>query len=113
MIYFRLFTRRTSVLILGTGHLARALATEILRRPELGFSVCGFLDDNPSLLGVSIVNPKVIGLNTDLKRIVSEQPVKKIVVELQDRRGRLPIEELLELKARESVLRKPQASMNA
>ena len=99
-LYFRLFTRRAGVLILGTGRLARALAREILQRPELGFSVCGFLDDDPSLVGVSIVNPKVIGLNTDLKRIVAEQPVKKIVVELQDRRGRLPIDELLELKAK-------------
>jgi len=99
-LYFRHFTRRASVLIVGTGHLARALAREILQRPELGFAVCGFLDDNPSLLGVSIVNPKVIGLNTELKRIATEQPIKKIVVELQDRRGRLPIDQLLELKAK-------------
>jgi sugar transferase (PEP-CTERM system associated) len=97
-LYFRLFTRRSKVLILGTGRLARALAREILQRPELGFAVCGFLDDDPSLLGVSIVNPKVIGSNLDLKRIVAEQPVNKIVVELQDRRGRLPIDDLLELK---------------
>ena len=100
-LYFRIFTRRSNVLILGTGRLARALATEIVHRPELRLAVCGFLSDDPSLLGVSLVNPKVIGLNTDLKRIVSERPVKKIVVELQDRRGgRLPIKELLELKTR-------------
>jgi sugar transferase (PEP-CTERM system associated) len=99
-LYFRHFTRRAQVLIVGTGRLARALAREILQRPEQGFAVCGFLDDDPSLLGVSIVNPKVIGLNMDLKRIVAEQPIKKIVVELQDRRGRLPIGELLELKAK-------------
>jgi len=99
-LYFRHFTPRDSVLIVGTGHLARALAREILQRPELGFAVCGFLDDDPSLIGVSIVNPKVIGLNTELKRIATEQPVKKIVVELQDRRGRLPIDQLLELKAK-------------
>jgi sugar transferase (PEP-CTERM system associated) len=99
-LYFRHFTRRAQVLIVGTGRLARALAREVLQCPEKGFAVCGFLDDDPSLLGVSIVNPKVIGLNTDLKRIVAEQKVKKIVVELQDRRGRLPIGELLDLKAK-------------
>jgi sugar transferase (PEP-CTERM system associated) len=97
--YLRRIARRVNVLILGTGRLARALATEIVRRPELGFGVCGFLDDNPALLGVSIVNPRVIGLHSDLKRIISERPVKKIVVELPDRRGRLPIDDLLELKA--------------
>ena len=98
-LYFKHFTRRSNVLILGTGRLARTLATEIVRRPELGLVVCGFLDDDPSLLGVSIVNPKVIGLNRDLKRIVSERPVEKIVVELQDRRGRLPTKELLDRKS--------------
>ena len=56
-LYFRHFTRRAQVLIVGTGRLARALAREILQRPEQGFAVCGFLDDDPSLLGVSIVNP--------------------------------------------------------
>src|SRR5262245_13528968 len=97
--YLGLLSRRSTVLILGTGRLARALATEIVHRPELGFSVCGFLDDDPSLLGISIVNPKVLGANKEVRRIVSQWPVSKIVVELQDRRGTLPIDELLELKA--------------
>src|SRR5262245_42004725 len=97
-IYFAVLSRRSGVLILGTGRLARALATEMLQRPEVGMSVCGFLDDDPSLIGISIVNPKVLGLNKDIRKIVSERPVSKIIVELQDRRGRLPIQDLLELK---------------
>jgi sugar transferase (PEP-CTERM system associated) len=97
-IYVRLLPPRSGVLILGTGPLARALATEILHNPELGLSVCGFLDEDPSLIGVSIVNPKVLGLSKDIGRIVSERPVGKIAVELQDRRGRLPIDDLLKLK---------------
>jgi sugar transferase (PEP-CTERM system associated) len=92
--------RRQRILIMGTGHLARAVATEIVRRPELGMTVCGFLGDDPALIGVSIVNPKVVGLHTDLNRITSQQPVRKIVVELLDRRGRLPVKELLDLKTR-------------
>src|SRR5205823_2030519 len=57
-LYFGMRAQRTNVLIIGTGQLARALAAEMLRRPHLGFTVAGFLDDNPSLQGVSIVNPK-------------------------------------------------------
>jgi sugar transferase (PEP-CTERM system associated) len=97
-LYFKFFTRRSSVLILGTGRLARELAAEIVHRPELGLAVTGFLDDDPNLLGVSIVNPRVIGSNKELTRIVSECKVDKVVVEIQDRRGRLPFKELLELK---------------
>jgi sugar transferase (PEP-CTERM system associated) len=99
-IYFAHFTDRSNVLIMGTGKLARALATEIIDRPELGLAVCGFIDDKPELVGISIVNPKVLGLTKDVRQIISKGPVKKIAVELEDRRGRLPIDELLELKIR-------------
>jgi sugar transferase (PEP-CTERM system associated) len=97
-LYFGLFTRRTTVLILGTDPLARALAAELVHNSELGFKVCGFLDDDPALLGVSIVNPRVIGSHRDVKRVVDERSVNKIVVGLRERRGRLPIKELLDLK---------------
>jgi len=61
-------------------------------------SVRGFVDDNPALVGVSIVNPKVLGLNHELRSIVAEKKIDRIVVELRDRRGRLPVDELLKLK---------------
>jgi sugar transferase (PEP-CTERM system associated) len=97
-LYFGIRAQKTNLLIIGTGQLARALATEILRHPNFGLSIAGFLDDNPALQGVSIVNPRVIGMNRDLPRLVAEKKVQKVVVELQDRRGKLPFDELLELK---------------
>jgi sugar transferase (PEP-CTERM system associated) len=96
--YFGIRPRQSNMLIIGTGPLARALATEILRHPEFGLSVRGFVDDNPALVGVSIVNPKVLGLNHELRAIVAEKKIDRIVVETRDRRGRLPVDELLELK---------------
>jgi sugar transferase (PEP-CTERM system associated) len=71
-----------------------------LSKPHLGYKVEGFIDDNPDLLGVSIVNPRVIGLHEDMPKIVSERKVNKIIVELQDRRGRLPTQSLLQLKTK-------------
>ena len=96
--YLGIRPQRSNILIMGTGPLARALAKEILRHPELGMSVRGFVDDNPALVGVSIVNPKVLGLNHELRSIVAEKKIDRIVVELRDRRGRLPVDELLKLK---------------
>ncbi len=93
-------TPHSKMLVLGTGRLARTLVKEVLNRPELGFQVQGFVDDDPALLGVSIVNPKVIGLPADLPKIVSERKVDRIVVELQDRRGRLPSDDLLKFKTK-------------
>jgi sugar transferase (PEP-CTERM system associated) len=89
---------RSNVVVLGTGPLARELVAEVLRRPELGIKICGFLDGNPALVGTSVVNPKVLGLYSDLPMIVSANRVDRVVVELQDRRGCLPIQMLLQMK---------------
>jgi len=91
---------RSNVLVLGTGELARELVREVLRRPQLGLTVKGFVDDKPELVGVSLVNPRVIGLTRDLTTLVPKHEVHRIVVELAERRGRLPVEELLGLKVK-------------
>ena len=98
--YLRKRRPRSKVLILGTGQLAKDVVHQILRKPGLGFRVCGFLGDDPSLLGKSLVNPKVIGMYADLPQIISGNGVDRIVVELQDRRTRLPVEELLSLRTK-------------
>ena len=99
-LYLGVRAPHTNLLVLGTGNLAREAVREILKHPELGISVVGFVDDDPQLVGVSIVNPKVIGLYEDLPRLVANHRVDRIVVGLQDRRGKLPIKELLDFKTR-------------
>jgi sugar transferase (PEP-CTERM system associated) len=98
--YYKFRPPRSNIVVLGTGRLAHDLVREIIRRPELGIRVSGFLGDDPALVGISIVNPKVIGLYTDLPQIIASKKVDHIVVELQDRRGQLPIDELLRLKVK-------------
>jgi sugar transferase (PEP-CTERM system associated) len=91
---------RSNLLILGTGRLARDLAKEVLRHPELGIKVKGFIDDDPALQGVSIVNPSVIGYCQDLPGLMTNYKIDRIVVAMQDRRGKLPIKDLLDFKIR-------------
>jgi len=99
-IYIGARPPRSNILVLGTGKLARDLVKEVLHRPELGMRIKGFVDDNPALLGVSIINPKVIGLYHDLPQLVQKHQVDRIIVALKDRRGRLPFKELLDFKTR-------------
>jgi sugar transferase (PEP-CTERM system associated) len=99
-LYFGSRAPRTNLLVLGTGNLAREAVREILGHPELGIKVVGFVDDKPHLVGVSIVNPKVVGVYEDLPRLVANHKIDRIVVGLQDRRGKLPIKELLDFKTR-------------
>ncbi len=86
------------ILILGSGSVARRVAREVLARPHLGFAVQGFIDDDPALQGVSIVNPRVIGTTAELPALVQSKGIGHVVVALSEQRGRLPIESLLHLK---------------
>jgi len=68
------------VLIVGAGSAGSLLLREIQNRPDLGLSVVGFLDDEPALTGRTIGGVPVLGLTTDLTRVVSERTIEEIVV---------------------------------
>lgn len=91
------------VLILGSGELAKKIGSEIYTN-EQGLSLVGFIDDDPAKLGVSIVNPGVIGGYGDISRITSEAAIDMIVVALPDRRAKLPMSALLDCKLRGIVV---------
>jgi sugar transferase (PEP-CTERM system associated) len=85
------------VLIVGTGATARLVAREIQAQHDFGYRVIGFLDEGTSN-GHGVLNPASLGTAEDLPRVVSQYDVDRIVVGLSDRRGHLPIGELLEAK---------------
>jgi sugar transferase (PEP-CTERM system associated) len=86
------------VLILGSGPHAVEVARATLERPRSGFKIVGFVDDKPELLGKSLINPSVIGLTSDLNSIVTGNQIDRIVVAVEDRRGKFPTDELLTLR---------------
>jgi sugar transferase (PEP-CTERM system associated) len=74
------------------------VAREVLDQRDYPYEIVGFIDDDPAMVGRSIVNPRVIGTPTDILRLVRDQRIDRIVVGLSDRRGKLPIDELLQAK---------------
>ena len=84
-----------TVLILGSGHTAQLIAGEMLRRAPLGYRVAGFLGEHQAEVGRRLANPSVIGTTRDLLPLVDSLKVTLIVVALEDRRGRLPMADLL------------------
>jgi sugar transferase (PEP-CTERM system associated) len=86
------------VLILGTGPKAVALARELLSHRNGGYEVVGFIGDDPALLGKSLINPRVIGVTAELGQVLRAHRADRLVVALEDERGQLPLEQLLELK---------------
>jgi sugar transferase (PEP-CTERM system associated) len=98
------------VLILGTEQSAINIAREVLDKREGGYKVVGFVGDDPELVGQSLINPRVIGLTADLEKIVSQHRIDRIVVAVNDRRGRLPLGSLLDIRLRDGVAIEESAS---
>src|SRR5271166_2558142 len=82
-----------STAIYGDGPLAAPLMDAILRRPELGMRIAGYVGSEPQIAGIPTVDPN------ELTEFVKREGVRRIVVTMGDRRGRLPVGELLKLKA--------------
>jgi sugar transferase (PEP-CTERM system associated) len=85
------------ILIVGSGSLAVEVAREMLDRPDAGYRIAGFVGTDSQLLGKSLINPRVIGLTTELHEVVRRENIDRIVVAMGERRGQLPTHELLQL----------------
>src|SRR4051794_7214170 len=86
------------VLFVGTGETARKVARQILDQHDFAYRVIGFIDDDASRIGERIVNPAIVGTPADMERLIAHHQIDRIVVGLSDRRGKLPVEELLRAK---------------
>jgi sugar transferase (PEP-CTERM system associated) len=89
------------VVILGTGQLALEVAREVARRPDLNLEFKGFLTSEPATPPDGrIFGFPVLGTTAELGKVVSASGISKIVVALEDRRGTLPVQELVSLRVR-------------
>jgi sugar transferase (PEP-CTERM system associated) len=84
------------VLILGTGMAARTVAKQIRAQHDFAYRIIGFVTDQPE----ERPDPDALMLGTaqDLPELIARHQVDRIVVGLTDRRGRMPLRELLQAK---------------
>lgn len=87
------------VLILGTGPLARKLIEEIEARPHYRYQIVGMADDSQAGPEEPIKYP-LRGPLEHLDKIIDELKVDRVITALDERRGRLPMRQLLEAEAR-------------
>ncbi|HUK35522.1 MAG TPA: TIGR03013 family XrtA/PEP-CTERM system glycosyltransferase [Vicinamibacterales bacterium] len=100
---FAWLTRRVSprerLLLVGTSTAAVDLARELFaRRQELGVDIVGFVDPDRSRIGAPVINPGVVGAIDDIPQLVSRLNVDRVVVSLSDARGKLPMDQLLDIR---------------
>jgi sugar transferase (PEP-CTERM system associated) len=94
----RSFYLEERILVVGTGEAARKVTRQILDQKDFAYRVIGFIDEDASRIGERIVNPGIVSTPADIPRLIALHQIDRIVVGLSDRRGRLPVDELLHAK---------------
>jgi len=92
----RMFTER--ILLLGSGELSHKILHEINGHQDSGYQIAGVISTNCGSIRSVLPDIPVFNLNHNLYDLAESQQIKKIVVAMGDRRGKLPIKELLRCK---------------
>ena len=88
-------TQRT--LLLGHGPLSSSLVEELKRRPEFGMQVVGFLDGAPSSVQDGVAADRLNEFARAME-VIERERATKVIITMEERRGRLPLDLLLQLK---------------
>jgi sugar transferase (PEP-CTERM system associated) len=85
------------VLILGTGPLARLVARQIKSQRDFAYHIVGCVTESrdADLEGLDL---PLLGTSADVSLLVLRHQIDRVIVSLSDRRGHLPIQELLRAK---------------
>ncbi|HKW98508.1 MAG TPA: TIGR03013 family XrtA/PEP-CTERM system glycosyltransferase [Bryobacteraceae bacterium] len=97
---WQLAAPRQNILILGAENMALNVARELTARDDLNVTLVGFVEGKAGDSGPSktIFGRPVIGVAEDLELLAVEHHVGRIIVALEDRRGRLPVRDLVRLR---------------
>jgi len=100
----RFYETPRRVLVVGTGEMAVDLVKALVERSDLNMKVVGFLGESDEQVGSVLVNPKVVGVTDQLEELVESHNIDRVVVALSDRRNKLPVRALLNLKLRGVII---------
>jgi len=84
------------LLLVGNSPVLSEIAEHITARPEKGLSVIGVLTDDPD--AAQQPNAKFLGRVDALREVASATHPARIVVGMRERRNRLPVRDLLDLR---------------
>ena len=72
----------TRTIIVGAGEVGRTVMRTIVARPELGYRIVGFVDDNPQKGETDIGRFKALGPLRNLSRLIEEEAVDEVIITL-------------------------------
>ena len=96
-----LLPSRERIAILGTGESARDLCRLITERRSSEYAVVGFIDEDGSRLGnIMSMGARVQADYGSLTQFTIRNRVNRIIVSLDEKRGKLPLQGLMEVRLR-------------
>jgi len=87
--------RSERVLLLGNSSILREIMTPILDRPEFGYSILGYLCEDEGECDFPV---PCLGKIDEVRSVCTEYKPTRIVVGMAERRNRLPVQDLLEIR---------------
>jgi sugar transferase (PEP-CTERM system associated) len=86
--------RSERVLLMGNSSILNEVITELKHRPEFGYAVVGYLcESEPADFAVPC-----LGTLSDIRRVCQEYRPSRIIVGMAERRNRLPVQDLLDIR---------------
>jgi sugar transferase (PEP-CTERM system associated) len=86
--------RSERVLLMGNSSILGEVITVLLARPEFGYKLVGYLcEDQPCDFPIPC-----LGTVTDVRTVCEQHRPSRIVVGMSERRNRLPVQDLLEIR---------------
>ncbi len=85
------------ILFIGANEVVRDIAAHIVANPELGLQVAGYLlASEPA--DTPLPGGRALGVVSDVRKVAEQVHPGRIVVGMSERRDRMPVQELLELR---------------
>lgn len=72
----------TRTVIVGAGEMGRTVMRTVVARPELGYHIVGFVDDNPEKGETDIGRFKALGAINNLPRLIESKSVDEVIITL-------------------------------
>ena len=96
-----LFRKHRTLIVVGTGPRACAMAARLLSHPNFRYEICGFVDSNPQEGYTSM--GKLLGGVSDLENILMRHPVDEVMISLPLKSSFGEVEEVMSICGRAGV----------
>ncbi|QTA93008.1 TIGR03013 family XrtA/PEP-CTERM system glycosyltransferase [Desulfonema magnum] len=100
LVFYGLTKNRERILIVGVTTQAREIIKESHRKRFRGYEIVGIVTSQEAQVATKTEGVSVLGLMENVQKIVQEHTIDSIVVTLRERRGKLPVYELLGCKVK-------------